>query len=299
MVNTIKFSQFQEIDLATGTNELVGVSSPISGTNRKVSFPLLWDASTQPIAPTIGTLGYNTSLGQYEYWNGIAWTQLAAGGSGSVNVGSQNEMAYYANNGSAVSGLLTQPNSGLITDALGAPGWALATGTGSPVLQDSPILITPTLGEGIATSIEFVSDDGIIGTTSNTNASIGSVGETVPSVITFGSAISILSATPKNLTSILLHPGDWDIWANVTVFSAGDSMTQMITGINTITNTIPDLSLCSQLSFTATNMSNCGLNAPILRASLAAPTTYYLAVSATFSSSTATMCGGLYARVRR
>jgi hypothetical protein len=116
MVNTIKFSQFLPINYSNTTNEIVGVTSPSGGSNFKGPYTANWTTATRPASPNLGTLGFNSTLGQYEFWDGTAWIQLAAGGSGSVNPGNINEMAWYAATGNTVSGLVTIPNGVLITD---------------------------------------------------------------------------------------------------------------------------------------------------------------------------------------
>jgi hypothetical protein len=82
MVNTIKFSQFNAIN-KSGTNSLVGLSN---GDNAISDFPLNWTTSTRPLAPTDGTLGYNTTLSLYEFWDApsTTWRQLGTGDAGTV-----------------------------------------------------------------------------------------------------------------------------------------------------------------------------------------------------------------------
>src|ERR1019366_2593383 len=103
MVNVVKFSQFAAGSLSNPTNFLVGVSADSGGINIQIPFPFVWTTATRPSSADIGTQGYNSDLGQIEFWNGAAWAQLAAGGAGSVNVGAANEIAWYAANGSSVS----------------------------------------------------------------------------------------------------------------------------------------------------------------------------------------------------
>jgi len=104
-LNTVKFSQFANGSYSNTTNQLVGVTANSGGTNFKLPAITSWTTSGRPISPATGLLGYNTSLGQYEYWNGVAWVQVAAGGSGTVTSGVINQTAYYAATGTAVSGL--------------------------------------------------------------------------------------------------------------------------------------------------------------------------------------------------
>lgn len=76
-------------------------------------------------------------------------------GSGVVNSGTINTLAYYAATGSTVSGLATTASSVLTANASGVLTWVAYTGTGAPVLANTPSLITPSLGAATATSINF------------------------------------------------------------------------------------------------------------------------------------------------
>lgn len=301
MVQTIKFSQFQPANLSNNTNTFVGANSPSGGVNIQYSFPQEWTTSARPNTPVAGTLGYNTSLSQYEYWNGFAWLQLAAGGSGTVSVGTENQLAYYAANGNAVSGLTTLNSAVLTATSLGVPTWVAYTGTGSPVLNTSPTFVTPILGAASATSLAFTSTAGLIGTTTNNNAASGSVGEYIASVIPFASAVSLANETSTDVTSIVLTAGDWDVWGNAFI-TFGISGASGVVWISSSSATLPDQSLRNGVGVAATGSFNgIGANAPQLRFSIPNTTTLtiYLSVAAEFGSGTATVCGGIYARRRR
>lgn len=298
MVNTVKFSQFNQIDLANTTNDLVGVSSPSGGQNLQVSYPLSWDATTQPVAPKAGTLGYNSTLGQYEFWNGIAWIQLASGGSGSVNVGAINEVAFYPANGTAVDGILTQNNAGLFTNPSGVPSMVPATGSGAPVRATTPTLITPILDVATATSLAFTSTEEIIGTTTNNNANVGSVGEFLSSVIPFASSVALTTNVPNNLSSLILHAGDWDLWANIS-FTATVGMSSARGWLGLISATEPNKEFISDITHTTADIVSTAFPVPMLRFSLNASATVFISGKAVFGSGTASMCGGIYSRVRR
>ena len=84
MVNTKKFSEFTPI-VTNGTNSLVGLSN---GDNAISNFPLSWTTAQRPVAPTNGTLGYNTDLSEYEYWDTVTsmWFQLGTGDTGTVTL---------------------------------------------------------------------------------------------------------------------------------------------------------------------------------------------------------------------
>lgn len=54
-------------------------------------------------------------------------------------------------------------------------------------------------------------DQLVRGTQTNDNAITGDVGEYVFSTVPSGSAVALTTATPANVTSISLTPGDWDV----------------------------------------------------------------------------------------
>lgn len=298
MVNTIKFSQFASANLSNTTNTGVGTNSPTGGSNIQYSFPQTWTTVTRPTPGSNPLLGYNSTLGQYEYWNGLQWLQIAAGGVGTISIGAQNQLAYYAANGTTVSGLSTIASAVLTSTSLGALSWVTYTGTGSPVLNNSPTFVTPNLGVASATSLQFSSTTGIIGTTTNDSAASGSVGQIIFSVIPRASAISLTTNIAANVTSISLTAGDWDIWGNVNI---------ALTGNGTVTNAWisqssalqPDASLYNGLTFSSGSLTQIGIQIPSQPIQLSSTTTIYLSGVCTFTTGTATACGAIYARRRR
>lgn len=195
-----------------------------------------------------------------------------------------------ANNLSDVASIATS----LINLGLGTP-----SGTGNVILQTSPTLINPTLGAAIATSLVFSpSTGGIIGTTTNNNASAGIVGEIISSVISSGSAISLTNLVNFDLTSISLSAGDWDVYGNINYNFSGTVGYGIFCWVNTTSATLPDSSLYNGINFNVGNVltSRNGLNAPFTRISIAGPTTVYLSGQGAFVSGTCEACGAIYAR---
>ncbi|QOG23164.1 hypothetical protein [Bradyrhizobium sp. SEMIA] len=80
------------------------------------------------------------------------------------------------------------------------------------------------------------------GTVAGDNAAAGDIGEYVESVTTIGSAVSMTTGTQRNITSITLSPGDWDVTAmafhapaattTVTRYAAGLNVTSGVIGGN-------------------------------------------------------------------
>jgi len=73
MVNTVKFSEFSNIDLNNSNNKTVGIDAPTGGNNIKIPLFNTWTTVGRPTIPYPGLLGYNTTLNKYEYWNGTTW----------------------------------------------------------------------------------------------------------------------------------------------------------------------------------------------------------------------------------
>lgn len=137
---------------------------------------------------------------------------------------------------------------------------------------------------------------GIVGTTTNNNANAGSVGEVITAT---GTAVSLTTATPTNITSISLTAGDWDVWGNVVFNSAAAAFTSLISAINTTSATVPASPLYSLLNLVFSSGSNQSLLAPPQRLSLSTTTTIFLIAQTAFVSGTATGTGAITARRRR
>ena len=205
----------------------------------------------------------------------------------------------------------------LVTTSAGATAWTSTMTNGQVVIGSTgatPTAATLTAGNNISitngahsitvagsltptlTNVTFSpTTGGIVGTTTNNNASAGTVGELISSTIAFGSAISISTATPKDLTSISLTAGDWNVWGNIGYNPSGN-LTQWYAWISSTSATLPDLSLANATSVSAGSTGFQGISAPTLRLSLASTTTIYLSGNVVISSGTCTFFGGIYAR---
>jgi len=113
-----------------------------------------------------------------------------------------------------------------------------------------------------------------------------------------GSAVSLVSGTAKNVTSISLTAGDWDVGGNVSFTGGATTETTFTSGsISTTTNTMITAGLPSY-TFEDADITNiartqaCGTR----RVSLASTTTVYLVARAGFNISTLTAFGAMTAR---
>jgi hypothetical protein len=155
------------LTLFAGSDTLVGLAATQTLTNKTLTAPQINGA----LLETTSTVGYvwtatnTTGAG--------SWQVAGGGGSGTVNSGTQYQLAYYATNGTAVSGLtLLTATRALVSDANGLPVAStvsttqlqyLASATGTTgttstnlVFSTSPTLTTPDIGAATATSINKV-----------------------------------------------------------------------------------------------------------------------------------------------
>jgi len=133
------------------------------------------------------------------------------------------------------------------------------------------------------------------GTTTNDSAAAGKVGEFITSNIALASAVSITTATERNITSISLTAGDWDVWGNG-FLSQNVGCTQGFVWISSTSATLPDTSLISGVGEGTNVLVSIGLDCPVVRMSLSGTTTIYLSCRTDFASGTSTGCGTISAR---
>lgn len=175
-------------------------------------------------------------------------------------------------------------------------GLSGSTGSGAFVGANTPTLITPIIGAATGTSLVFSpTTSGIVGTTTNDNASSGYVGEFISSNIQFASAVSFSSTVIRDVTSISLTAGDWDVWGNI-YFTYSVGTTICAAWVSATSASVPDASLLNAITPTTPNFTSFGFSVPLLRFSLSGTTTIYLSAGPGTFSGTCTGCGGIYAR---
>lgn len=267
-------------------------------------------------------------------WNG-EYAFNGGSGSGTVNSGTQYDLAYYASTGTAVSGLTTANDGVLVTSAGGVP--SISSTLPSALIIPGPqidyihdqVNNKIVLGIGATSSavnsinmassntgnnpiIQAVGSDtnvqlqllgqgtggvSIQGVASNANASAGNVGEYITSNIPNGSAVSLTNGTAQNITSISVTAGDWDIFGNVTGFIAGVTNPDFIAWTSLTSATLPNASnYVAQYLFGTTISAQQGLCVPYLRVSVSSTTTVYLSAYSDFTVGTVTACGSIFAR---
>lgn len=175
-------------------------------------------------------------------------------------------------------------------------GLSGATGTGDFVGANTPTLITPILGAATATSLVFnPTTGGIIGTITNDNAAAGNVGQFVSGSVAFASAVACTNNTARDVTSISLTAGDWDVFGSVG-FTFNQTTASYYGWISLTSATLPDLSLVGTISalFAGTGVATTA--PPPLRVSIAGTTTVYLSCEASGTFVSAGAYGFICAR---
>lgn len=135
MVDTIKFSEFASGGDLANNETTVGLDG---GVNTRFNNPWTFLAPGTtgdrpiPAAAMYYRLRFNTTLEIYEYYDPttLTWTQLSGSGTGTVNPGVANDIAFYAANGQAVSPIAGAINSVLVSNGLGVPSMSTTLPSG-------------------------------------------------------------------------------------------------------------------------------------------------------------------------
>jgi len=187
--------------------------------------------------------------------------------------------------------------TGTLAVANGGTGVTTSTGTTNNVLSNGPTISQPVIN----------------GVTDGSSAASGVVGEVLIQSRVRSSATSISSNTPTNVTAtkLTLTAGDWDIYANAGFIPAATtSITQILVAISKTsaslpaadTNAVPtsgEIKIAvSQGAEVPTANFDSMLNAQSY-ISINASTDFYLVAQSTFSVSTMTVYGSIWARRRR
>lgn len=144
-----------------------------------------------------------------------------------------------------------------------------------------------------------------IGTSTNDSAAAGEIGELITATVASGAAVALTSPTAKNVTSVSLTAGDWDVSGAVSFTLAGATCTLAQAGISAATNALPTQAGGSGIgtdplvggSFLSTALTGVqNLAIPPVRVTLAATTTIYLVAQTTFSLGTSAAYGTIRAR---
>lgn len=137
----------------------------------------------------------------------------------------------------------------------------------------------------------------LLGTATNDSANPGSIGELLSSTVASGSAVTINTGVAKNITSVSITAGDWDVTGQVdyvlnaattTDFQSGSSTTSATFGAQDSSSIIPLITTLVSDTF--------GQTLPVFRYSFATATTVFLVGAANFSAGGVTGYGTIRAR---
>lgn len=177
----------------------------------------------------------------------------------------------------------TPAGSGNVSGPASSTDNALARfdSTTGTILQDSQI----TLGDsdGKLTRSAGIS---ISGTNTNDSAAAGYVGELIESNILVGSAVTLTSGSPRNITSISLTAGNWLVWGNVVFALSGSSSTDHICWISSASATLPtqpNMGAYNRFSGVTLTSSNISLPTGAINLKLSSTTTVYLEAYSAFT----------------
>lgn len=207
--------------------------------------------------PATGLLVYGTTLNKFRFYNGSSWLAL---------VDSTVLAGYLPLAGGTMTGHLLFTDN---TYDIGASG-----------------LTRPRTGYfGTSVVAPTLVPTNITGTTTNNNASAGSVGEYPSSAVADASAISLTTATPINVDTLILTAGDWDVDANVNFVESASTVTARAAAITLTSATLPtDGTKCSLDIPTTISTGTVSITLKTTRISIAGTTNVYLAVSSDFSA---------------
>jgi hypothetical protein len=144
----------------------------------------------------------------------------------------------------------------------------------------------------------------IRGTATNDNAPAGYVGEFISSTITSGSAVAMTTGVATNITSIVLTPGDWDVWWNGAMsFGAGTNFTLATVSISLVSATTnftpPFFGALPTVSGGVVWVNGTNIMIAPARFQVTSNTTVFAVGFCNFTVSTAAMYGALCARRAR
>jgi hypothetical protein len=143
----------------------------------------------------------------------------------------------------------------------------------------------------------------LAGFTDGSSAASGIVGEYISSVLQTGSATSLVNNTAKDVLSLSVPAGDWNVWGDIFYNAAATTVVTNAQGwIGTATVTIPTTLPAAIADIQTGGKLNAGftvafsLNGLQMRVSSAGTTTLFLSTRTNFATSTLAAYGQLQAR---
>lgn len=152
--------------------------------------------------------------------------------------------------------------------------------------------------ESISGLKTFLGGANIIGKTGSTTIGSGYIGQITESNVEVGSAVSLVANTDKNVTSILLTAGKWDVDGVVKILlGASTSITSAFGSISLTSNSADSYQFSHRCAAFVPGAVSLGYPVPNRRIEVDGATNVYLIGAAGFTVSTAKAWG--YIRARR
>ncbi len=301
MVDTIKFSEF--VNGGDLSNDVTTVGLGTGGNTRYNNpWTFLPPGTTgdrpAPSAAIYYRLRLNTDLSFYEYYDPNAgdWIELSGSGTGTVNPGLENDLAYYPLNGTAISPVPSQADSVLVTGptsipslsttlpvGITIPGATITSSTAS--LTFGSVANAPVAGIDLTnkTYVDSLFSSGvtsIIGTANQVIASnpTGVVTLSLPQDIATTSAVQFNSVQFNSNNSILDSNGNI-MFAFNPITSSVNYFTVFNRGITTATGSGPALTTTGADADIPIGIQSKGLG--IFRLASAATSNQFLFLSGT------------------
>lgn len=177
------------------------------------------------------------------------------------------------------------------------------TGTGGILTHNATSLILPT-GANIAVIADDTAEFVSLGSGNwICTKPPGSIGKPLSSTVATGSAVSLVTATAKTVTSMTLTPGDWDVsWRCLFRFDTTTNITELLASISLTNNTLLlttgafNENMYGAAGLVPTNAGSIGNSVGPWRVNITTDTVVYGIAFATFTVSTAFAYGYLSAR---
>lgn len=171
------------------------------------------------------------------------------------------------------------------------------------------MMVRITCLTGTMTYTDAAEDTGLLvgrATKTNDDAAAGEIGEVKTTTLATASSVSLTTATAKDVATLSLTPGDWNVWGQVDRNWSGTTATIVSTCISVTADTMstqpggsgigtdPLATDTATFGTTLTGIKSqrCG---PV-RVSISAATTLHLVAKDTFSAGTVTAFGTITAR---
>lgn len=127
----------------------------------------------------------------------------------------------------------------------------------------------------------------------------GTIGEYLSAMVA-GGTVGLTNATPANITSIIVTPGDWDIEGSVVVTPAGTTVMQYLqAGISLVSGVQASLGAIAAVGYGSVGLTGGNSNmlvTPVTRIAVTVATVIYLIAQSGFTTNTLTAGGFIRAR---